>query len=97
MSDSENDDGFYYGEWVESKLNTNVFGIVVGSDAMGLKYDVQLSPSLVVAQFYGVTLRAIEDEDGAEGEYNPDPPTGVVINFTEAKALRANTKTRGVA
>jgi len=66
---------------------------------MGLRYDVQLSPSLAVAQFYGATLRPMEGEDDEvpEGEYNPDPPTGVVINFTEAKALRANTKTRGVA
>lgn len=96
------DDGeaeFEYGAWVEFKLNTNLFGIIVGFDAMGFKYDVQLSPSGAVVPFYGVTLRALESSDEFEPPVKDEAEAdaGVVIDFTRAKALRAATKTQGVA
>lgn len=88
---------FDYGDWVEFKLNTNLFGIVVGFDAMCLKYDVQLSPSGAVVPFFGVTLRALESSDEFEPPVEDEADAGVVIDFTRAKALRAGTKTQGAA
>lgn len=93
---------FGYGEWVEFKLNTNVFGIVVGSDCLGLKYDVQLSPSGCIHSFFGETLRSLGFGDDDElpprdEESVPDATADNVIDFTKARTLRAETKTRGVA
>lgn len=83
------------GDWVESKLNTNVFGIVIGGT--GMHVSVQLSPTLEIATFHIDTLRRIDGDD----EYDPggreDLPEDNVVNFTKAKALRANTKTKGEA
>lgn len=92
----DGDETFNYGDWVEFKLNTNLFGIVVGHDAMGLKYDVQLSPSGLITPFFGVTLRALEESD----EYVPPVGGEVddnVVDFTREKVLRASTKTQGAA
>lgn len=90
---------FNYGDWVECKLNTNVFGIVVDWDAHFIKFYVQLAGSLDVEEFDGVTLRKIDVDDDYEEPtpYDPEKGGAEVINFTEAKALRANTKTKGVA
>jgi hypothetical protein len=90
------DTEFSYGDWVEFKLNLNVFGIVVGSDCLGLKYDVQLSPSGVVVPFFGVTLQPMERSD----EFEPplqDEVESNVIDFTRERELRAATKTQGAA
>jgi hypothetical protein len=101
MSDNDEVAIFGYGEWVEFKLNTNVFGIVVGSDCLGLKYHVQLSPSGEIHAFYGETLRSLgfdDDEVPPRDEASVEPSTDAdMIDFTKERALRANTKTRGVA
>lgn len=89
---------FEYGEWVEFKLDTNQFGIVIDADIHGLIYAVQLAGSGIVRQFHGVTLRHMEDDDTPP--IKDDLPATVadnVIDFTTEKKLRANTKTRGAA
>ena len=97
--DTESCPTFSYGDWVECKLNTNVFGIIVDWDAHFIKFYVQLAGSLDVEEFDGVVLRKIDVEDEYEEPtpYDPEKGGAEVINFTEAKALRAGTKTRGVA
>lgn len=83
-------DCIHEGDWVESKLNTNVFGIVVGGS--GAHVHVQLSPSLMIHTFHVETLRRIDWEDD---EYEPggreEPPVADdnVIDFTKARKLRA--------
>lgn len=81
------------GDVVEHKMNTNVFGIVIGF-AGSLVY-VRASPSLATLAFHEWELRLMDDD----GEPEPDEPAEQdnVIDFTRAKELRANTKTKGAA
>jgi hypothetical protein len=89
----DNDDEFIgMTDHVEHKLNTNVFGIVIGL-AGSLRY-VRISPSLAVLPFHEWELRLI-------GKATPpatkeELPTNVV-DFTKAKELRKDTKTEGAA
>lgn len=82
------------GDFVQHRANTNVFGVVIGFE--GSLISVRLSPSLAVAEFHEFELEPLEDVDN-EPEPKSAPDVGNVVNFTEAKALRADTKTRGAA
>lgn len=80
---------FAEGEWVESLLNSDVFGIVIGGS--GAHVQVQLAGSLAIHTFHAATLRPLDDPgDGPEG--NEDN----VIDFTKARDLR-NAKAQGAA
>lgn len=82
------------GDTVEHKMNTRVFGIVIG-EAGSLRY-IRVSPSLAVMGFHEWELRLVDDE-----EYEPpvsDEVGNVVrVDFTKGGALRKNTKTEGSA
>lgn len=97
---SSTDTDFDYGDWVESKLNTDVFGIIVDANGHDIIF-VQLAPSLQVRGFHKVTLRHMDEDDIPDDggtEENPDAEVDSnVIDFTRAKRLRAATKTRGAA
>lgn len=86
---------FDYGDWVEFKLNSNVFGIVIGADIHGLIYDVQLAGTGLVQNFHGITLQHMDPDDLPPAKEEPLPDN--IVDFTKAKELRANTKTRGAA
>lgn len=86
---------FDYGDWVEFKLDENLFGIVIDADIHGLIYVVQLASTGIVRQFHGVTLRHMDMDDLPPVKEGPLPDN--VVDFTKAKELRANTKTRGAA
>lgn len=81
----ENCDCIHEGDWVESKLNTNVFGIVVGST--GAHMHVQVSPSLATMTFHIDTLRRMECGDS----YTPpaaeqEPADNVIpVDFTKPR------------
>lgn len=81
------------GDVVEHKMNTNVFGIVIGF--AGSVVYLRASPSLATLAFHEWELRLMDDD----GEPEPDEPAenDNVVNFTRAKELRANTKTKGAA
>lgn len=81
------------GDVVEHKMNTNVFGIVIGF--AGSVVYLRASPSLATLAFHEWELRLMDDD----GEPEPDETAenDNVINFTRAKELRANTKTKGAA
>lgn len=81
------------GDVVEHKMNTNVFGIVIGF--AGSVVYLRVSPSLATLAFHEWELRLMYDD----GEPEPDEPDEAdnVVNFTRAKELRANTKTKGAA
>lgn len=89
-----------YGDFVEHRLNTDVFGIVVGR--MGSTLMVQVSPSLDVRAFEECTLRHADNEEYDEPE--PDEPASIdgaggagnVIQFPGGR-LTADTPTKGVA
>lgn len=81
------------GDVVEHKMNTNVFGIVIGF--AGSVVYLRASPSLATRAFHEWELRPMDDD----GEPEPDEPAenDNVVDFTRAKELRANTKTKGAA
>ena len=88
------DDDISYGDFVEHKCNTNVFGVAIGFE--GSLVHVRLSPSLTVAVFHEVELRLLEDDE-YHGPEVAAVDGGNVVDFTKAAALRADTKTKGAA
>lgn len=90
-------DCIHEGDWVESKLNTDVFGIVIGGSGSHLQ--VQLSPSLAIHAFHIETLRRMDFNDETDPGGREDLPDDDdnVIDFTKARDLRASTKTKGAA
>lgn len=82
------------GDVVEHKMNTSVFGIVIGI-AGSLIY-IRTSPTLTVLFFHEWELRAIDDDDTPPGQQ--ETPGGEnVVDFTKERALRRDTKTEGAA
>lgn len=83
--------GFEYGDVVEHRMNTNVFGVVVGFQ--GSLVGVRVSPSLAVLWFHEFELQPEGIDD-----YEPDEPQQAdnVIDFTRAVDLR-RAKTKGAA
>ncbi|GHC61321.1 hypothetical protein [Limoniibacter endophyticus] len=84
--------GFIEGDVVEHRMNTDVFGIVIGLSG-SLVY-VRLSPTLQAAVFHAWELDLAEDD-----EYEPtgDGENVIPVDFTTGVRLDKNTKTRGVA
>lgn len=90
---------FDEGDWVECKLDTSIFGIIVGETDWGHVYKVQISSSREIVSFYGATLRHMERD-----EYEPDPTKGVKstdgnvisVNFKN-EPLTKKTPTQGAA
>jgi hypothetical protein len=92
----DNCDCFDYGDVVEHKMNTDIFGVVVGF--MGSLVGIQVSSSLAVLWFQEFTLGHIGDDEYHDPEGKEEPVArDNVVDFTKAKALRANTKTKGAA
>lgn len=92
------DDFICVGDVVEHRMNTNVFGIVIGM-AGSLRY-VRVSPSLAAMAFHEWELQLVddyEDDDPLPAMENMPKAESNVINFTAAKKLRRDTKTEGAA
>lgn len=89
---------FEEGDWVESRLNSDVFGIIVGQNNFGQFYTVQLAGSMKIETFYAVTLRHMTDFDDEGGGGKEPVPTDEsnVIDFTRERDLRKAT-TKGAA
>lgn len=86
------------GDVVEHKMNTNVFGIVIGF--MGSIILIRVSPSLEVLQFHEWELDIVDDDDV------PTPPVAakqpvddnvIQVDFTKRRPLKRNTPTEGAA
>ena len=98
MSDA-NDDScdcrfFDEGDWVVSRLNASVFGIIVGESDFGRYYQVQLVDTLEVKAFYGCTLQHMGmTVTGDDGSKAPLPAANNVI-FAD---FGAHTETKGAA
>lgn len=91
-------DFFGEGEWVECKLDTNQFGIVVSSSDWGRYTTVMLAGTVEPKIFYSVTLRHMGDGDDVLPPLDTAEADDTnVIDFTKARDLRKNTTTRGAA
>lgn len=102
MSDSENAcdcEYFSEGDWVESKLNPNTFGIVVGESDFGRFYHVQLANTLEVRPLHAVTLRhrAIQQDEPPTAAKQPVDDNVIQVDFTKGRKLRPDTTTEGAA
>lgn len=99
MSDVDNRcdcDCFDEGDWVECKLNPQIFGIVVSESDFGRYYHVQLAVSLEIKAFHAVTLRHVSGV-GTNGGAKLPLEDDNVIDFTKERELRKTTTTRGAA
>ena len=96
MSDICDCSYFDEGDWVECKLNTNLFGIVISQSDWGRFYTVQLAGSTETRVFHAATIRHIDEFEGDGGSAEPVPDGGNVIDFTRARDLRTS-KTKGAA
>lgn len=89
-----NGDLFDFGDVVEHRMNTNVFGVIIGF--AGSLVGLRVSPSLAVLWFHEWELRPMEDDgEPVEGAV-VDAAADNVIDFTRARDLRT-AKTKGVA
>lgn len=86
---------FEKGDIVRLRVTPQIAGQVIGESDWGQRYLIRLNGSIEEVWF-----------DDVELEFYPVPPTAnaaaaapesVIIDFTKAKELRANTKTRGAA
>jgi len=80
-----------YEDVVEHKMNTNIFGIVVGFQ--GSLIGIRVSPSLDLLWFHEWELQHIGDDD-----YTPpvEDEADNIVNLADYR-LKANSKTKGVA
>ena len=85
------------GDVVEHRMNTNVFGIVIGFS--GSLVQIRVSPSLAIMSFHEWELELVENDE------LPPPPTKaeeqpsnvIAVDFTKPRDLRKSTKTAGEA
>lgn len=86
------------GDVVEHRMNTNVFGIVIGFS--GSLVHIRVSPSLAIMSFHEWELDLVENDE------LPPPPTAtketapdnvIQVDFTKGRKLRPDTKTEGAA
>lgn len=88
---------FDEGDWVESRLNSNVFGIVISNSDFGRLVHVQLAGSMKVEPFYAVTLRHMDEPSSPPSAQQDLPDNVIPVDFTKARKLREETKTEGAA
>jgi hypothetical protein len=85
------------GDVVEHKMNTNVFGIVIGF--MGSIVIIRVSPTLDVLQFHEWELDVVEDDEVPPplAAKQPVADNVVQVDFTKKRRLRPDTTTEGAA
>lgn len=87
---------FDEGDWVECKLNSDQFGIIINESDFGRYYTVQLAGSMDTKVFHYATIRHMDEFD-----VEVPPAARVdgdnVIDFTTARDLRKSTPTKGAA
>lgn len=85
------------GDVVEHKMNTDVFGIVIGFS--GSLIYIRVSPSLAVLSFQEWELQICEDEELPPPKAEEPVDDNVIfgVDFTKGRQLRRTTKTEGAA
>jgi hypothetical protein len=85
------------GDVVEHKMNTSVFGIVIGF--MGSIVIIRVSPTLDVLQFHEWELQVVDDDEipPPQSAEQPVPDNVIQVDFTKKRRLRPDTTTEGAA
>lgn len=83
------------GDVVEHKMNTNVFGIVIGF--AGSVVYLRVSPSLATLAFHEWELRPMDDDGEPEPDGGLEADNVVPVDFTRGVKLTKNTKTNVAA
>lgn len=88
---------FDEGDFVQSCLNPDVFGIVVGNSNFGQFVHVQLAVTLQVQIFYSVTMQHMQPAQPEPPVNEEEEPESNVIHadFTKSRKLNTTTKTAG--
>lgn len=83
MSSPAEEGDFFFdeGDWVESRLNANVFGIVIGERDFGRVYLVMLACSRLIEPMPAVTLRKMDVNDEFGGRAPVDDLPSNVVQF----------------
>ena len=101
MIDNDTCDCEYFseGDWVESKLNSSVFGIVVGEADFGRYYHVQLAGTLEIKPFHAVTIRHmdVQQDEPPVAAKQPVDDNVIQVDFTKRRTMTRKTKTEGAA
>lgn len=96
MSQHQDEDFIGIGDVVEHKMNTNVFGIVIGF-AGSIVY-LRLSPSLQVASFHEWELQLLDDDGEPLDSKEVEVADNVIqVDFTKARKMNEKTPTKGMA
>jgi hypothetical protein len=96
MSEPVEDDYIGIGDIVEHKMNTAVFGIVIGL-AGSLVY-VRTSPTLAILSFHEWELQMAEKVAPPDDKLKQPTPDNVIrVDFTKGRSLTKDTKTEGAA
>jgi hypothetical protein len=83
-------DAFEFGDMVRSIQNPNLTGQVIGERSWGAEYLVRLADGASTIWWHGIEM----EHDGGAYEL---PDNVVKVDFTKARAVRADTKTEGAA
>jgi hypothetical protein len=83
------------GDVVEHKMNTNVFGIVIGFS--GSLVIIRVSPSLEVLQFHEWELALMDNDDAPPAPAAEIDDNVVQVDFTKGRDLTKDTTTEGAA
>ncbi len=87
---------FERGDIVRLRVTPQVAGQVIGEEDWGRSYLIRLHGCIEEVWFDAVELEFYPVPPTANASA-VDPATADIIDFTQAKKLRANTKTRGAA
>lgn len=90
---------FEEGDWVESKLNSNIFGIVVGEADFGRYYQVQLAGTMEIKPFHAVTIQhmGVHEDGPPTAAKQPVADNVIPVDFTKRRTMTRKTKTEGAA
>lgn len=98
VTESQCDCAFFEeGDWVESRLNPAVYGIITGAFNFGQYYTVQLAGSLAYENFSAVTLQHRASDELPSEAAEPVADNVIRVDFTKARRLTPKSETEGVA
>jgi len=86
---------FDYGDVVEHKMNTSIFGIIIAFS--GSLVTIRTAPHLATLTFHEFELQHRDDFGPLAADEEPDGENVIKVDFTKGRELRKDTKTEGAA
>jgi hypothetical protein len=86
---------FNFGDPVRNRQNPNLTGVVIGDRNWGSEYLVRLADGATTIWWYGIEIE--HDQDGEPPAKEDDDTNVVKVDFTQRRAMTAETTTEGAA